>query len=61
VAYTRFEKARMLGARALQISLGAPLVAANSLGTADPILLASREFDAAVLPMRVQRVADALD
>ena len=51
----------MLGARALQISPGAPLVAANSLGTADPILLASREFDAAVLPMRVQRVADALD
>jgi len=61
LAYTRFEKARMLGARALQISLGAPIVAANSLGTADAIVLAWREFDSAVLPIRVQRGPDALD
>jgi len=51
----------MLGARALQISLGAPIVAANSLGTADAIVLAWREFDSAVLPIRVQRGPDALD
>lgn len=59
--YTRFEKARILGARALQISLGAPLLESDLRGAIDPIVLATREFDAAILPINVQRLANARD
>ena len=51
---TRFEKARLLGARAIQISMGAkPLVdIKNSL---DPIDIAYEELKAGVLPLDVIR------
>ena len=51
---TRFEKARLLGARAIQISMGArPLVEiTNSL---DPIDIAYEELKAGVLPLDVIR------
>lgn len=58
---TRFEKARILGARALQISMGAPVLEADAVGAVDPIALAWREFNAAVLPIQVQRASDVLD
>ena len=51
--FTRFERARILGARALQIAMGAPpLLPAPSL---DPLRIATAELDCGVLPMRVQR------
>jgi DNA-directed RNA polymerase subunit K/omega len=60
VAYTRFERARILGTRALQIALGAP----SSLPpeeTADPLEIAIREFAAGSAPLSVSRFPDAFD
>jgi DNA-directed RNA polymerase subunit K len=51
--YTRYEKARILGARALQISHGAPVLIDS--GQSEPILLAAEEFDAGVSPLTVRR------
>ena len=54
--YTRFEKARIIGARALQISMGSPvLIDLNESVVNDPIELAIREFDMAAIPMTVKR------
>lgn len=51
---TRFEKARLLGARAIQISMGAkPLVKLE--GSLDPIDIAYEELKANVLPLDVIR------
>lgn len=58
--YTRFERARIVGARALQISMGAPSLLA-SVPTADPIEIAFHEFHAGSVPLNVARVRDALD
>ena len=49
---TRFEKARVLGARALQISLGAPMEEAVSY---DPLITAERELDNGHIPISVKR------
>ncbi|MFW6448761.1 MAG: DNA-directed RNA polymerase subunit K [Halobacteriota archaeon] len=51
--YTRFERARILGARALQIAYGAPVLIET--GQTEPILIAAEEFDADVLPFTVHR------
>jgi DNA-directed RNA polymerase subunit K len=59
--YTRFERARILGARALQISLGAPVLEGDPSRLIDPLELATREFDATLLPISVQRLRDAPD
>ena len=54
--YTRFEKARIIGARALQISMGASvLVDLSEDGIIDPIEIAIHEFDMGVIPMTVKR------
>ncbi len=51
---TRFEKARLLGARAIQISMGAkPLVEIKD--SLDPIDIAYQELEAGVLPLDVIR------
>ena len=51
---TRFEKARLLGARAIQISMGArPLVEIKD--SLDPIDIAYEELKAGVLPLDVIR------
>ena len=51
---TRFERARLVGARALQISLGAPPLV-NVLET-DPIELALVELENGLIPMTYTRV-----
>ncbi len=38
--YTRFEKARIIGARALQISMGSPILIDVPSGVVDPIEIA---------------------
>jgi DNA-directed RNA polymerase subunit K len=53
--YTRFERARIIGARALQISLGAPVLVDVSEATIDPIEIAIMEYDKRVVPMTVKR------
>jgi DNA-directed RNA polymerase subunit K len=59
--YTKYEKARIIGARALQISMGAPFMlklAKKDLEELqyNPIRIARKEFDADVLPIAVVRV-----
>ncbi len=53
--YTRFEKARIIGARALQIAMGAPLLIKPPEGMIDPVQLAVIEFDKGVIPITVRR------
>ena len=51
--YSRYEKARILGARALQVSYGAPVLVETDHN--EPILIAAEEYDAGVLPFTVKR------
>lgn len=51
--FTRYEKARIIGARSLQIAYGAPVLLET--GQDEPILIAAEEFDAGVLPFTVHR------
>ena len=58
--YTQYEKARILGARALQISANAPILLKISKEelieiSYDPIKIAEMEFDSKVLPISVRR------
>jgi len=53
--YTRFERARIIGARALQISLGAPVLVEVPEEIIDPIQMAIMEYDKGVIPMTVKR------
>tara|TARA_Y100000310_G_scaffold331652_1_gene405634 strand:+ start:2799 stop:3002 length:204 start_codon:yes stop_codon:yes gene_type:complete len=58
--YTKYEQARMVGSRALQLSMGAPFL----LNLTDkeleelkfnPIQIALKEFGAGVIPITVKR------
>jgi DNA-directed RNA polymerase subunit K/omega len=58
--FTKYEKARIIGARALQISMGAPLLV--SLKEEDfekinynPIVVARMEFEKGILPITIKR------
>jgi DNA-directed RNA polymerase subunit K len=51
--FTRYEKARILGARALQVSYGAPVLIDTD--QTEPILIAAEEYDEGVLPFTVSR------
>jgi len=60
--YTKYEVARLIGSRALQISMGAPFLV--KLGEKDlekmgynPIEIAKREFSEGALPITVRKVA----
>jgi DNA-directed RNA polymerase subunit K len=57
--YTRFERARIVGARALQISMGAPILIELPKGIVDPIEIATMEFERGVIPITVKRELDA--
>ncbi len=51
--YTRFEKARIIGARALQIAMGAPVLIETN--KKDPLEIAMEEFERGVIPITVKR------
>jgi DNA-directed RNA polymerase subunit K len=51
--YNRYEKARIIGARALQVAYGAPVLVDTD--QSEPILIAAEEYDAGVLPFTVHR------
>jgi DNA-directed RNA polymerase subunit K len=53
--YTRFERARIIGARALQISMGSPILVELQEPILDPIEIAIIEFQKGVIPMTVKR------
>jgi DNA-directed RNA polymerase subunit K len=51
---TRFEKARLIGARALQLSMGAkPMIKVS--GSSDPIDIAALELEKKVIPLDVRK------
>jgi DNA-directed RNA polymerase subunit K len=52
-SYNRYEKARIIGARALQVSYGAPVLVDTD--QTEPILIAAEEYDEGVLPFTVRR------
>ncbi|PSQ49471.1 DNA-directed RNA polymerase subunit K [Halobacteriales archaeon SW_7_65_23] len=49
----RYEKARIIGARALQVAYGAPVLIDTE--QTEPILIAAEEYDENVLPFTVRR------
>ena len=53
--FTRFERARIIGARALQISLGAPILVEVPDEIIDPIEISIIEYNKGVIPMTVKR------
>ncbi|MEM4268470.1 MAG: DNA-directed RNA polymerase subunit K [Candidatus Woesearchaeota archaeon] len=58
--YTKYEKARIIGARALQLSMGAPFMLQFSeddikAAKYDVLELAKREFEKGVIPITVRR------
>jgi DNA-directed RNA polymerase subunit K len=60
VDYTKYEKARMIGSRALQLSMGAPFLIKLSVEELesikyDSIEIALKEYDEGVLPITVRR------
>lgn len=57
---TKYEKARIIGARALQLSMGAPLALKLSKKELEeinynPINIATLEFDKGVIPMEIRK------
>ncbi len=58
--YTKYEKARIIGARALQIAMGAPLLLKLKEEELEklnfnPIEIAKKEFNEGVLPITIRR------
>lgn len=53
--YTRFEKARVIGARAIQIELGAPVLIDVPEKMTNPIDIANLEFENDAIPMTIVR------
>ena len=52
---TRFERARIIGARALQISLGAPVLIEVPENVRDPVDIARMELERRILPITIRR------
>ncbi len=53
--YTRYERARIIGARSLQIALGAPVLVKVPKSRQDSVDIAKMEFDAGATPITVIR------
>ncbi len=58
--YTKYEKARIIGARALQVAMGAPLLLPLKKEDFEamkysPIEIAKTEFEKGVLPITIKR------
>ena len=51
--YTKFEKARIIDARALQLAYGAPPLMKVPEGMINPIDLAELEFEKDVIPITI--------
>jgi DNA-directed RNA polymerase subunit K len=58
IKLTRYERARIIGARALQISLGAPVLL--DIDSGEPIDLAMEELRLGVIPITVKRIVKTL-
>ena len=51
--YTRFEKARIIGARALQLAYGAPPLVKVPENMINPLDLSELEFEKGVIPITI--------
>jgi len=54
--HTRFEKARIIGARALQIAMGAPVLI--NTDKTDPLDIAREEYERGAIPITVKRKSE---
>lgn len=60
IKYTKYEKARLIGARALQIAMGAPILFKLKKEELEkfnfsPVAIAKLEFEHGVLPINIKR------
>jgi DNA-directed RNA polymerase subunit K/omega len=60
MSYSKYEKARLIGSRALQLSMGAPFLVKLSEEDLEeikfnPVEIAKRELEADVLPITIAR------
>ncbi|MEM2954353.1 MAG: DNA-directed RNA polymerase subunit K [Candidatus Nanoarchaeia archaeon] len=53
--YTKYEIARIIGARALQLAMGAPLLIKRPENVYDTTEIARLEFEEGVLPISIRR------
>ena len=53
IKFTRYERARIIGARALQIAMGAPVLI--DVDKKEPIDIALMELEKGVIPITVKR------
>jgi DNA-directed RNA polymerase subunit K len=53
--YTKYEIARLIGVRALQVRMGAPILLKLPKAMEKPIEIAKLEFEKNVLPITVKR------
>ncbi len=51
--FTKFEKAAIIGARALQLAYGAPPLVKVEKGIVSPLDLAEREFEKSAIPITI--------
>ncbi len=55
ITLSRFEVARIIGARSLQISLGAPVLVKDSESMFEPLEIACAEYENGAIPITVRR------
>lgn len=55
IVLNQFEKARIVGARALQLAMGAPPLLKVPDGMTSPLKLAFLEYEKGVIPLSVMR------
>ncbi len=58
--FTKYERARIIGARALQIAMGAPILLKMKKGdfekmSYNPVNIAKKEFEEGILPITVKK------
>ncbi len=58
--HTKYEKARIIGARALQIAMGAPTLVKLDKKLLEevnynPVLIAKKEFETGIIPITIKR------
>jgi DNA-directed RNA polymerase subunit K/omega len=53
--YTKYEIARIMGARALQLAMGAPLLVKRPKELYDTTEIARLEFETGILPISIRR------
>jgi len=61
MSHTKYERARIIGSRALQISQGAPMLIKLSKKELEelkynPVAIARKEYEAGVIPIDVKRI-----